>query len=90
MSTDSTDLLVLVSVPDEVEAAAIVAALDQDGIQAVATGGMTSGFKAEAPGEVQVLVKRSDANRAQQTLQEIQSRESSIDWSEVDVGDPDE
>jgi predicted RNA binding protein YcfA (HicA-like mRNA interferase family) len=90
VSTDSKDLLILVSVPHEVEAAAIVAAMDQDGIQAVAAGGSTSGFKAEAPGEVQVLVKRSDAHRAQQTLQEIRSRECSIDWSEVDVGDPEE
>jgi hypothetical protein len=90
MSKDSEDLFVLISVPHEIEAAAIVAALDQDGIRAVAAGGYTSGFKAEAPGEVQVLVKREDAERAQQTLKEIQSHEDPIDWSEVDVGEPEE
>jgi hypothetical protein len=90
MSRDAEDLIVLISVPNEIEAAAIVAALDQDGIRAVATGGLTSGFKAEAPGEVQVLVKGSDAERAQQTLREIHSRENPIDWSEVDVGEPED
>ena len=90
MSEDSEDLLVLISVPTEIEAASIVAALAQDDIRAVATGGLTSGFKAEAPGEVQVLVKRADAERAQQTLQEIRSGKNPIDWSQVDVGEPED
>ncbi len=90
MSEDSEDLLILISVPTEIEAAAIVAALAQDDIRAVATGGLTSGFKAEAPGEVQVLVKRADAERAQQTLQEIRSAKNPIDWSQVDVGEPED
>ena len=90
MSEDSEDLLVLISVPTEIEAAAIVAALAQDDIRAVATGGLTSGFKAEAPGEVQVLVKQADAERAQQTLLEIRSGENPIDWSQVDVGEPED
>ena len=76
--------------PDELQAVAIVAALDEEGIRAVATGGYTSGFKAEAPGDVQVLASRSDAARAQQTLREIQSQENPIDWPEVDVGVPEE
>ena len=90
MSEDSEDLLILISVPTEIEAAAIVAALAQDDIRAVATGGLTSGFRAEAPGEVQVLVKRVDAERAQQTLQDIRSGENPIDWSQVDVGEPED
>ena len=90
MSSDPKDLLVLISVPHEVEAAAIVAALDRQGIRAVATGGSLSGFKAHVPGEVQVLVQRSDSDRAQQALQKIRSQESPINWTEVDVGDPQE
>ena len=90
MSADSKFLLELVSVPTEVEAAVIVAALERDGIQAVAAGALTSGFRAEAPGEVQVLVRRSDADRAGQVLRTSQSQETPIDWSQVDVGDPEE
>ena len=90
MSADSIDLQELISVPSEVEAAVIVAALEREGIKAVAAGALTSGFRAEAPGEVQVLVKRSDADRAQQTLRECQTQQSPIDWSQVDVGEPEE
>lgn len=90
MSNDSEDLLVLISVPTEIEAASIVAALDQDNIRAIATGGLTAGFRAEAPGEVQVLVKRADAERAQHTLRDIRSDENQIDWSQVDVGEPED
>ena len=90
VTRDSQDLLVLVSVPHEVEAAVIVAALEEEGIRAVAAGGNTSAFKAEAPGEVQVLVSRSNAARAQQTIRKIQSQENPIDWSAVDVGEPEQ
>ena len=40
---------VLTSVPSEIEAAAIVSVLSERGIEAKATGGLTAGFKAEAP-----------------------------------------
>ena len=90
MSVDSKSLLELVSVPTEIEAAVIVAALERNGIQAVAAGALTSGFRAEAPGEVQVLVKRSDADRAEHVLRESQSQDTPIDWSQVDVGEPEE
>ncbi len=90
MSADPNDLLVLASVANEIEAAAIVAAMEEIGVRAVASGGYTSGFKAEAPGEVKILVKHSDAKRAQQALQKIREREDEIDWSQVDVGEPEE
>jgi hypothetical protein len=88
MSTDPSELVVLVSVPNEIEAAAVAAALEQNGIQTIIAGGYTSGFKAEAPGDVNVLVKQSDADRAKQALREIRERGAGIDWSQVDVGDP--
>ncbi|MBT4864944.1 MAG: hypothetical protein HON53_07500 [Planctomycetaceae bacterium] len=59
---------VLISVPSEVEAAAIVGMLSEEGIEAKATGGLTAGFKAEAPGEVNVLVAAADAERAKLVL----------------------
>ena len=61
-------LQVLTRVPNELEAALIVNTLTEYGIPATATGGFTSGFKAEAPGDVRVLVKRSDIAAARDLL----------------------
>lgn len=90
MTNPSADLYQLVSVPSEVEAAVIVATLTDGGIQAVAAGGLTSSFRAEAPGEVAVLVNAADAERAHQILQQHRSDEHPVNWSEVDVGEPED
>jgi len=79
MSENNLD--VLVSVPSEIEAAAIVGLLSEVGIEAKATGGLTAGFKAEAPGEVTVLVAAADAERAKRVLWQfekptVQAREA--------------
>jgi hypothetical protein len=87
MAGDPMSPEVLVSVPNEVEAAAIVGALAEQGIRARAVGGYTSGFRAEAPGDVKVVVGRADLARAAAILAEIQSEPIEVDWSKVDVGD---
>jgi len=74
-------------VPSEMEAAAIVDALAEHGIRARAVGGYTSGFRAEAPGDVKVVVGRADMARAEEVLAEIRSEPVEVDWSKVDVGD---
>jgi hypothetical protein len=89
MNSESSDLEVLVTVSNEVEAAAIVGALHEKGVQAVATGGYISGFKAEAPGDVRVLVRHSEADTARRMLDQIRQEQTDIDWSEIDVGEPD-
>ena len=71
MNANPNDLEVLTSVPSEVEAAAIVTVLSDRGIQATAAGGYTSGFKAEAPGTVNVLVKRTDVERARKAIDQV-------------------
>ena len=73
---------------NDVEAAAIVGALNHLGVTAIAVGGYTSGFQAEAPGDVQVLVSEADFDRARRILLEIQHQDSQIDWSMVDLGEP--
>jgi hypothetical protein len=78
---------VLLSVPTEIEATAIVTALTEYGVEAIATGGYTSGFRAEAPGSVAVVVKHMDLDRAMQALAEIQETQTQIDWSKVDVSE---
>jgi hypothetical protein len=75
----------LLSVSTEIEAAAIVTALAEYGIQALTVGGYISGFKAEVPSSVAVVVKRADFDPAKQALTEIRQQQADIDWSKVDV-----
>lgn len=90
MTADPDAPEVVVAVPTDIEAATIVAALAARGVEASTTGGYTAGFRAEAPGEVQVIVKQSDLTRARLMLQQIRADNSDIDWSRVDVGQPDD
>ena len=85
MTAVPTNPEALVSVPNEIEAAVIVNTLADHGIGATAVGGYTSGFKAEAPGQVTVLVSGGDLDRARRLLEEIGP--SKIDWSKIDVGE---
>lgn len=73
--TNNDDPVVLTSVSFETQAAIIVAVLQDGGIEAYSTGGLTSGWRAEAPGMVQVLVRQGDLERAQQLLDEAQEAE---------------
>jgi hypothetical protein len=90
MSTHPDDPVVLRSVPTEAEASAIVLALKDRGIDAATTGGYTAGFRAESPGLVQVIVKSADADRAQIALESIEQGSAEIDWSKIDVGQPED
>ena len=77
------------TVPTEFEAAAIVAALASHGIRSSTTGDFTSGFRAEAPGWVKVVVAQKDFEESNQILTELESNSEAIDWSKIDVGTPD-
>lgn len=77
MASDPNEPVVLISMLSEAEAATLIAALDAYGITAQSTGGLTSGFKAEAPGDVRVLVRQSDLERAKTALAEIRSQAES-------------
>lgn len=87
--SDSDNPTTLVSVANDIEAAAIVAALEVEGIQAQSVGDFTAGFRAEAPGSVQIVVKQSEVTKAQQVLDNLPD-EPPIDWSNVDVGEPED
>lgn len=88
MSTDPSNPEIVNSVPTDTEAAAIVLALRDHGIDAQTTGGFTAGFRAESPGLVHVIVKASDLERAKTALEAIEREQPDIDWSNVDVGEP--
>ncbi|MCA9231560.1 MAG: DUF2007 domain-containing protein [Planctomycetales bacterium] len=89
MNSDPNNPEVLASLRNELEASPIVAALAACGIMATTTGGFTADFRAEAPGEVRVMVKSQDLARAKTALEEFSQQQSEIDWSQVDVGQPD-
>ena len=68
---DDAKLVTVSEHPTEVGASVVVAALKDAGIRAVATGGFTAGFRAEAPGSVCVQTLERDAARAREIISEI-------------------
>ena len=88
--TDHQNPEVLISVADDVEATVIIAALQSRDIKATATGGFTAGFRTETPGHIDVLVRHEDLVQARKALAEIEEDQGHVDWSKVDVGDPED
>ena len=89
MTTDPNNPEVLTSVSSDVEAAAIVNALAERGIKASAVGGYTSGFRAEAPGDIRVVVRRANLDAATQALAELEQQGMDVDSSETDFDESD-
>lgn len=88
MQESDDQIVTLAFFSTEVEATLIADELKREGIQAEPAGILTAGFRAEAPGRVKVLVHERDLERARVLLDDyIHSRED-IDWSQVDVGEP--
>jgi hypothetical protein len=73
MTDDPNQPVVLTTVPTDVQAALIVAALRERGIEAQSVGELTSGFRAEAPGDVKILVRQADLARAQAALRAVEA-----------------
>ena len=73
-------IALLTSTPTEMHAGIIVAALDERGIKSTMTGTYTAGFRAEAPGWVQVLVSENDLPAAKEVLEEVRRGGDNIDW----------
>jgi hypothetical protein len=88
MNLDDENLSKLTTVPGEYEATAIVSALEAEGIRATAVGGFTAGFKAEGPGGASVMVLEDDLPRAKEILAQLRKQGAGIDWSLVDLGEP--
>ncbi len=88
MNLDDEKLVKLTTVPGEYEATAIVSALEAEGIKARTVGGFIAGFRAEVPSGVAVVVLEDDLPRAKQILADLKAHGAGIDWSQVDVDDP--
>jgi Putative prokaryotic signal transducing protein len=87
MSNPNERTAVLTSVPSETEAAIVVAALEENGIRAE-TDEYTSGLRAGAWNWVSILVAENDLARAQEIFEQVQRENDQIDWSQIDVGEP--
>lgn len=90
MTDDPNNPTVLTEVPTEIEATSIATALASFEVEATTTGGYTSGFQTEAPGWVKVVVRQCDLQRAKVALDEIKKDMADFDWSQVDVGQPED
>lgn len=90
MADITENLARLTSVRTEMEAGIIVGGLEDRGIKATMSGVYTANFRAEAPGWVEVLVAEHDLERAQAVLEEVRLEHSDVDWSQVDVGEPED
>ena len=73
MKHDPDKPVILDSTPTEAEAAMIVAALRDAGIRCQTQGALTAGFRAEAPGDVGILVRMADLERARVLLKEFRA-----------------
>lgn len=65
---DPTSPTVVASRPDALQAAPLISTLQENGINAVATGSHTSGFQVEIAAEVKVVVPKRDAAKAREIL----------------------
>jgi hypothetical protein len=79
----------LTSAPSETEAAIVVAALEENGIRA-SSDEYTSGLRAGPWNWVDIMVAEQDLARAKEVLADVQRDNDHIDWSQVDVGRPDD
>lgn len=68
---DDENLVTVAERSTDMAAAMLVTILKDAGITAVAVGGFTAGFRAEAPGMVQVKTFASDADQAREVLAEV-------------------
>lgn len=71
INLDDAKLVTVAERSTEVAATVLVTILRDAGIRAVATGGFTAGFIAEAPGVVRVQTLERDAARARKLISEI-------------------
>ncbi len=54
------------------------------------SGAATADFRVAVPGDVQILVAQEDEARAREVIRKGEDDEEDVDWSQVDVGQPEE
>ena len=87
MNEDASPRL-LATAPTEFEAKLIAVQLSDQGIRVETAGAMISGFKAEVPAGVSILVPQAQLDKAKKLLERFRAERSQVDWSQIDVGEP--
>jgi hypothetical protein len=90
MANSPEHIVTVTSAPNELEAGVIVAALEDAGIKATMSGTATVDYRIGIPVDVEILVAREDEARAREIIRRGQDDEQDVDWSQVDVGQPEE
>ena len=85
--TDNESVVTLAVFTEDMLAQMLAEALESAGIQCEIEGGVTSGFRAETPTVVKVIIHRNDQEKAQVIFEEWEHAGDSIDWDEVDLGE---
>lgn len=88
--SESDDVCRVASAHSVMEAAPIVAALERAGIKATTGNTASATVLPEAMGEVEILVANHDVPKALLLLEAIEEHGAEVDWSQVDVGEPEE
>lgn len=88
MTQDPQEFVELFSRTTELEAEIAAAALRNRGFDVQVVGGLLTGFRAEAPVRARVMVRRAELQAAKAAWEETRADSVDIDWSQVDVGEP--
>ena len=89
MSIQPEHTSLLTSTPTETEAAIVLAALDQNGIRA-SSDAVSSNLQAGPWNWVEIRVAEDDLPRAKELLEKVQRENAHIDWSQIDIGEPED
>ena len=85
-ATPSDDLVTLTTAASEFEAQAIVAVLQEAGIEAFAFGAVQAWYPLAGQIAVPVQVRQADVDRAEVALKQNVADSIDLDWNDVDLG----
>lgn len=90
MTDQQPELVTLTNVANEAEAKSLIGLFEDEGIAVFINGGSDLSLFGDEAGDVQLIVKKSDYDQAAKLLEEIEAENSEIDWSQIDVGEPED
>lgn len=90
MTDQQPELVTLTNVANEAEAKSLIGLFEEEGISVFMNGGDDLSLFGEDLGDVMLIVKKSDYDQAAKLLEEIEAENTEIDWSQVDVGEPED
>lgn len=78
-SREHPEPVVIAQYATEIAATFAASALREAGVRCEMVGGASSGFKAESPGYVRILVSQADAERARLVLEDFEAQRAPED-----------